>query len=85
MKKKSKKKSQVEVETLSIPKRQIPKIQLIRKKAAKGNYTKGMDVQLYIDGKRIATAHNFQVEVPAAGIAKVTVQLYGDISIVDEA
>jgi hypothetical protein len=79
-----KKKNKKTLETISTLKRNIPKIQLIRKKAAKGGWTKGMDVELYIDGKRISTAHNFNVEVPAAGLAKVTVQLYGDVSIIDE-
>lgn len=65
-------------------KKAAPKIELRKKKAAKGKLLTGMNCEVYVDGKKLRGVTSYSLDVVAKGIAKVTLEMVGDISVVSE-
>lgn len=61
-----------------------PKIELRKKKRAKGKILTGMNCEVYVDGKKLRGVTGYNLEINANGVAKVTLEMVGDISVITE-
>jgi hypothetical protein len=55
---------------------------VIRQKEGSQGLMSGGNTELFIDGKKMTSATKVNFEVAAAGVAKVTVELLGQVTIV---
>lgn len=60
---------------------QAPKIEIRQRKGSRG-ITTGCNVELYIDGKKITNATKVSFEVASNTVARVNVELIGELTFV---
>jgi hypothetical protein len=61
-------------------KQKFPKIEIRQREGSKGIMTGG-NTEVLVDGKKLTTATKVSFEVAASGIARVNVELLGEIAI----
>lgn len=61
-----------------------PLIEIVKNKGSKGKILVGRNASVYYNGTRLGSCMDFKMSLNARGMAKVTLELCGNVSIRDE-